>query len=91
MPMRVQVNLGDFRRKTADLPDDTAMFIEYEDCSAWHEISAISMKYLPPVAVMEVPGALIINGGQEFDEEHFIGERFDVYLDYRPEHGGLKP
>lgn len=79
--MRVQVTLGDFRRKTAELPDDTAIFIEYEDCHDWHEISECGMKYLPPVGVMGVPGALIIDGGQAFDEDHYIGERFDVYLD----------
>lgn len=81
MPLRVAVTLGDFRRKTADLPDDAAIFIAYEDCHDWHEISPLGMKYLPPVPIMEVPGALILDGGQQFDEEHFIGERFDVYLD----------
>lgn len=90
MSLRVQVTLGDFRRKTADLPDDTAIFIEYEDCYDWHEISGISMKYLPPVAVMDVPGALILDGGQRFDEEHYIGERLDVYLSTGDWEGKLK-
>jgi hypothetical protein len=89
MPMRVQVTLGDFRRKTAGLDDDTAMFLEFGDCQEWYEVSDLGMKYLPPVAVMEVPGALILSGGQEFDEEHHLGPRFDVYLD-SGDWGGLK-
>jgi hypothetical protein len=88
-PLRVQVTLGDFRRKTADLPDETAIFIEYEDCSDWHEISAIGMKYLP--AALDAPPALLIDGGQQFDEEHYLGERLDVYLDCGDWNAGLKP
>lgn len=79
MPMRVQVTLGDFRRKTAKLPDDTAIFLEFGDCYDWYEISEMGMKYLPPA--LDVPGALILDGGQQFDEEHHIGPRYDVYLD----------
>lgn len=79
MPLRVQVTLGDFRRKTADLPDDTAIFIEYEDCSDFYEISEVGMKYFP--ASLDAPPALILNGGQQFDEEHHLIPRLDVYLD----------
>lgn len=89
MPLRVQVTLGDFRRKTAKLPDDTAIFLEFEDCYDWHEIDALGMKYLPPA--LDAPGALLLGGGQEFDEEHHIGPRFDVYLEYGPSDGGLEP
>ena len=91
MPMRVQVTLGDLRRKTRKLPDDTAIFLEFEDCYAWHEIDGPGMKYLPPVEVMGVPGALLLGGGQQFDEEHYIGERFDVDLDCGPDDHGLEP
>jgi hypothetical protein len=87
--MRVQVTLGDFRRKTADLPDDTAIFIEMENCYDWHEVSETSMKFLP--ASLDAPPALLLGGGQQFDEEHYIGPRFDVFLDYGHIDGGLKP
>lgn len=86
--MRVQVTLGDLRRKTRDLPDDTAVFLEFEDCYDWHEIDALGMKYLP--AALDAPPALILGGGQQFDEEHHIGPRFDVYLEYGDQEGLLK-
>lgn len=79
MPLRVQVTLGDLRRMTADLPDDTAVLIETEHCAEWCEVSAPGMKYLPPS--LDAPGALILDGGQEVTEDHHIGPRFDVYLD----------
>jgi hypothetical protein len=78
-PMRVQVTLGDFRRKTADLPDDTAIFLELEDCYAFHEINALGMRYFP--AALDAPPALTLSAGQEFDEEHHLIPRLDVYLD----------
>ena len=78
-PLRVQVTLGDFRRKTADLPNDTALFIEYEDCSDFCEISALSMRYFP--AALDAPPALTISGGQKCDEDHYLISRLDVYLD----------
>lgn len=88
-PLRVQVTLGDFRRKTADLPDDTALFIEYEDCSDFYEISALSMRYLP--AALDAPPALTFGGGQMCDEEHYLISRLDVYLDCGDWNAGLKP
>lgn len=79
MPLRVQVTLGDLRRKTADLPDDTALLIETEYCEEWCEISDPGMKYLPPS--LDVPGALILDCGQEVTLDHHVGPRLDVYLD----------
>jgi len=77
------------RRKTRNLPDDTAIFLEFEDCYEFREIGALGMKYFP--ASLDAPPALILPGGQEFDEEHYIGARFDVYLDCGPFPGGLEP
>lgn len=91
MPIQVMLTLGDLRRKTAGLPDDTAILIETEHCTEWCEVSDIALKYLPPVAVMEVPGALILEAGQEVTEDHHIGPRFDVYLEHSDRNGGLRP
>lgn len=88
-PLRVQVTLGDFRRKTADLPDDTAIFLELEDCDAFHEISEGGMRYFP--ASLDAPPALTLSAGQECTEDHHLLPRLDVWLEYAPHGGGLKP
>jgi hypothetical protein len=89
MPLRVQVTLGDLRRKTADLPDDTAVIIEYGDCDEFYEVSEAAMRYFPPS--LDVPGALILSGGQEVTEDQHLIPRLDVWLEYAPRNGGLKP
>lgn len=88
MPLRVQVTLGDLRRKTADLPDDTAIFIEYGDCDEFYEISEVGMRYFP--AALDAPPALTLSGGQECTEDHHLIPRLDVYLDCG-DWEGLKP
>lgn len=89
MPLQVQVTLGDFRRKTAKLPDDTAIVIEYGNCDEFYEISECGMRYFP--AALDAPPALTISGGQEVTEEHHLIPRLDVWLEYAPRDGGLEP
>ena len=79
MPLRVQTTLGDLRRKTANLPDDTAVFFMVEDCREYREISDL-LKFFP--AALDAPPALILQGGQEFDEDHHLGPRLDVWHEY---------
>lgn len=78
MPIQLQVTLGDFRQRTADLPDETVLVIEFGDCDEFHEVHQ-SIKYFP--ASLDAPPALILDGGQEVTEDHYLIPRLDVWLE----------
>lgn len=88
MPVRVLLTLGDLRRSTANLPDDTAVVIEYGDCDDFHEASDHLRHFRPS---LDAPGALILTGGQEITKDHYLIERLDVALDSSSTQGDLLP
>lgn len=69
--------LGQLRRMTAELPDDTAV-VFMEDVDAFHEVSD-SPRYFPPAG--QAPGALILEWGQEITEDHDMVPRLDEWLE----------
>lgn len=74
----VNFTLGKFRALVADLPDETELFIEFGDCYEYREVAERPM-FFP--ASLDVPPALILDGGQEFDEDRYLGARLDAYLE----------
>jgi hypothetical protein len=66
------VNLGEFRKATADLPDDTDIFIDLGDLE-WMETD-LGYK-LPPV--LDHPWAISLEAGQVCNYEYDIDTRID--------------
>ena len=71
--------LGDLRKLTKDLPDDTALVIDMGDCWEFFEVSD-SMRVFP--AALDAPAALLLTPGQEIREDHHLIPRLDVWLEY---------
>lgn len=76
--LAVSTTLADFRRLTADLPPETEIFMEFGNCYEYREVGDFP-KFFP--ASLGVPPALILSGGQEFDEDRYLGARLDAYLE----------
>ena len=69
------MNLGDFRRLTADFPDDYEIVANAGD-AVWFEVDAGAGDVLVPA--LGAPGVVILNGGQEVTEQHVIPYRLDL-------------
>lgn len=67
--------LGQLRRMTAELPDDTAV-VFMEDVDTFYEVSD-SPRYFPPAG--QAPGALILEWGQEITKDHDMEPRLDEW------------
>lgn len=81
MAEKVQVTLGDLRRRTAHLPDDTALVVEVGVAWDFREVSD-DLKFFP--AAFGLPPALILTTPEydfRLDEEHMLGERLDEWLE----------
>lgn len=79
MPLRV-MTLGDFRRMTKALPDETVMVVESTEYQFTYYETAEQIKSFP--ASLDAPPAIILNAGQEITEDHHLIPRLDVWLEY---------
>lgn len=97
------MTLGDLRRRTAQLRDDTAIVIEVEDVAAWHEL-APDLKVMPGDNVLrrdhegvlddrhvQIPDVLLLGWGQEVTLEYGIEQRYDAWLESVDTERGLLP
>lgn len=95
------VTLGELRRRTAHLPDDTVIVIETECTAEWRELSPC-LKVMPGQkgvrrrgrqgddwGLADVPDVLILDWGQEVSLEYAIEQRYDESLE--SDDGGFLP
>lgn len=75
------MRLGDFRTKTAHLPDDYVIATDDDgDCASFNPLT--EGKIMPPVFVLGHPGIVLLRfDGQSWAEEVDFGDRFDAWLE----------
>lgn len=69
------MNLGEFRKRTANLPDDTEIVQEYEALE-YHE-AEIRWILFP---ALDNPYAILLNGGQPINLDMDLDDRIDAAL-----------
>lgn len=71
------MNLGEFRKRTANLPDNTDIVQEYEALE-FHETNIRWILY----PVLDNPYAILLTGGQPINLDMDIDDRIDAALIY---------
>lgn len=70
------MNLGEFRKRTAHLPDDTDILTEGDVALYYHEGTIDHILY----PVLELPYAILMGGGQPINLDLDIDNRIDAAL-----------
>jgi hypothetical protein len=75
------MKLGEFRRRTVDLPDDTELVMDTDIEFQWGEVG-INFILAP---VLDLPGVVMLEAGQIVNAELDLDIRYDVHIGYDPE------